>query len=94
LNNQSSYNKNGGDHIALVLGFAANSYLVSTFVSTNWIHTSIGQALCTGLVVYFLCFKESYALNKILPAFMSVMISCAANSYYIELSGKKQFLEQ
>jgi len=98
LNEKALYFKKG-DHLALMVGFLANSWLSSTLISTNWIHTTIAQGLSTALVVYFFGYKQDnefglYEPYKIIPAFVLLVLSCGANSYYVEMNDKKQFFEK
>jgi hypothetical protein len=87
LNDPSLY-KSPSDHVALLIGFIANSYLSGTFLSCNWVYTTISQLFSTILVLYFFGKQNQivyYDMIKIFPAFILVVISVALNSYYVEL---------
>lgn len=88
MNDPSLYTK-VSEHLALILGFTSIGYLSSTFVSSNWVQTSIGQTLSTLFVVYFYCFKQDIEIYKFAPGLILLIVSCGANSYYVELKDKQ-----
>ena len=91
LNDPEAY-LHKSDHIALLLGFIANMFLSSTFVSTNWVNTLVAQSFATLLVIYFFCIRLNYEF-KVAFSMILLVISCAFNSYYVEMKEKKLFYE-
>lgn len=49
--------KSSSDHLALLVGFIAITYLSSTFVQTNWQVSMVGQGFSVFIVVYYYCSK-------------------------------------
>ena len=68
------------EHMALMNGFIAISYLVSIFLSESWIHCTIGQALSTLAMIWFYD-RLGYKFQKIGPTLIMTTISCGFNSY-------------
>lgn len=93
LNDPDVYPKRS-EHLSLLVGFIALQYLSSTFVSTNYIHTTVGYAMSTGLVTYYYSTGLQYDFIKIFPGMLAMTFATTMNSYYIEMKDKQEFLEK
>ena len=76
--------KSTSDHLALLVGFIAITYLSSTFVQTNWQLTSACQAFSVFIVVYYYCTKLKYEFLAFAPGMFLLVLSSAYNSFYVE----------
>ena len=93
LNSPEIYSKKS-EHISLIIGYISVAYLASTFVSSKWIISSIGQSISSVIVTYYYSNHFDCELVIILPAMTLVVLTCFCYSYNIELKEKQQFLDQ
>ena len=82
------------EQISLMIGYVSVAYLASTFVSSKWIISSIGQSISSVIVTYYYSTHFDCELVIILPAMTLVVLTCFCYSYTIELKEKQQFLDQ
>ena len=82
------------EHVALIIGFVAISYLSTTFLTWSWLHCALGQLIATINVIYFYWQGLNHHIDKIAPALILCSISCAVNAYQIEMQEKNEFLEK
>lgn len=92
INDSNLYLKKS-DHLSLLTGFVSISYLTSQFLSINWIYTVIGQTIATVIVTMYFVNGFGYQLDKIIFGMGLTVISCAMNSFFLELKDKKEFLD-
>ena len=80
------------EHLVLMVGFVAISYLATTFLTESWIHCTLGQGVSTIAIIWF--YNElGYSAIKTFPAMLLVAGSCAFNAYQVEKHQKEVFLE-
>ena len=92
LNSTEIYSRRS-EHISLIIGYISLVYLASTFVSSKWIISSIGQMLSTIIVTHYYSYHFDYEPVIILPAMTLIVLTSICYSYTIELKEKQQFLD-
>lgn len=92
--NPASAYKSNTDHLALLVGFIAITYLSSTFVQTNWQYTCAGQALAMILVIYYYVTKLNYEFLAFFPGMILLVFSGSFTSYHVEMKDKLEYLEK
>ena len=92
LNNPSIYNKLS-DHLGLLTGYIAISYLSSTFLNMSWYWTFLGQIISTLMVVLFFVFGLKYELTQIAFGLGMHAVFIGFNSYFHERNLKNEFIK-
>lgn len=92
LNDASDYSRKA-DHLGIITGFTAISYISSSFLSLNWISSLIGLIIATSAVVSYLVIQFEYKMHRIISGFVLLVVSCAINSYFVERKDKQEFID-
>ena len=80
------------DHVSLMIGFVAISFISSMFLSVCWINSAIGLSFSIGVVAYYFIVLLNYRMITLALSLTLVLVSNSYISYYVELQRKKLFL--
>jgi hypothetical protein len=92
MNDPKSY-YDASDHLTLMIGFVAITFLSSMFLSVNWMYSMIGLLFGIGVVAYYYTILLDYRMLTICLTMTITMCSCGYISYYTEYVRKKLFLQ-